>query len=56
MAAAAISLTHPGCALKTPPSIPSDLFCRKKLPVANLDNELAAQGTDGVAGSGTTSI
>jgi hypothetical protein len=53
-AAAAISLTHPSCTPEAPPSIPSDLFCRKMLPVANLDYELEAQGTDGVAGSGTS--
>jgi len=53
MAAAAISLTHPSYTREAPPSIPSDLFCRKMLPVANLDYELEALGTDGVAGSGT---
>jgi len=52
-AAAAISLTHASCARKAPPSIPSDLFCRKMLPVANLDYELEAQAQLGVAGSGT---
>ena len=29
-------------------------FCRKMLPVANLDDELEALGADGVAGSGTS--
>jgi hypothetical protein len=53
-AAAAISLTHPSCTPKAPPSIPSDLFCHKMLPVADLDYELKALGTHGVAGSGTT--
>jgi hypothetical protein len=38
---------------EAPPSIPSDLFCRKMLPVADLDYELEALGTNGVAGSGT---
>jgi hypothetical protein len=35
------------------PTIPSDLFCRKMLPVADLDYELEAQERDGVSGSGT---
>jgi hypothetical protein len=52
-AAAEIFLTHPSCTREAPPSIPSDLFCRKMLPVADLDYELKAQGTHGVAGSGT---
>jgi hypothetical protein len=35
-------------------TIPSDLSCRKMLPVANLDDGLEAQGANGVAGSGTS--
>jgi hypothetical protein len=35
-------------------TIPSDLFYRKMLPAADLDNELEALGQHGVAGSGTS--
>jgi hypothetical protein len=48
-----ISLIHASSSLNARPTIPSDLFCRKMLPVADLDSELVAQGALGVAGSGT---
>jgi hypothetical protein len=48
-----ISLIHSSSSRKARPTIPSDLFCRKMPPVADLERELEAQGTLGVAGGGT---
>jgi hypothetical protein len=53
-ATAPISLTHSSSSRKARPTIPSDLFCRKMLPAADLDYELEALGPHGVPAAAPT--